>query len=129
MQAALAGLHDWVRTGRPMPAAPPLEIAGDKLVLDSDGLARGGLRTPWVDVPIAVTSGRGDDSTELSFIFGSGEPFDADELRPPLPGWSRGIPGAVHAALDAAIAAGHLCAADRAEILELAGATFRRIRG
>jgi Alpha/beta hydrolase domain len=129
VQAALAGLHDWVRTGRPMPAAPPLELAGDKLVLDSDGLARGGLRTPWVDVSIAVTRGQGSDTTDLSFIFGSGEPFDPGELARRYPGGVEDYLARFTTALDAAIAAGHLCAADRAEILALAGGTFRQFAG
>ncbi len=112
-----------------MPTAPPLELTGAQLAVDADGLARGGLRTPWVDVPIAVTRGQGCDTTDLSFIFGSGEPFDAGELRRRYPGGVEEYLRLFSAALDAGIAAGYLCAADRAEILELAGATFRQQAG
>ncbi|HEX5144433.1 MAG TPA: alpha/beta hydrolase domain-containing protein, partial [Mycobacterium sp.] len=125
----LAGLHDWVRTGQPMPAAPPLQLADadpPELAVDASGIALGGVRTPWVEVPIAVTRGRGSDQTELSFIFGSGEPFDATELAHRYPGGRDDYLQLFAAALDTAIGAGHICASDRAEILELAGATFGR---
>ena len=54
----------WVRTGTPPPSAPRMEIGdGDPppLLLDANGIAKGGVRTPWVDVPIARTSGVADD--------------------------------------------------------------------
>ena len=57
LQAAIAGLHGWGRTGTPPPSAPRIEIGeGDPppLILDTNGLAKGGVRTPWVDVPIAA---------------------------------------------------------------------------
>jgi hypothetical protein len=131
VQAAIAALTNWVRTGEPAPAAPPIEIRETELpqpVLDPNGLALGGLRTPWVDVPIARTSGDGvwDNSPEnvMSAIFGSGEPFDADTLDRLYPGGADEYLGVFTAALDTAIAAGYILSADRAEILELAGATY-----
>ena len=60
LQAAIASLNNWVRTGEPAPAAPSIALTdGDppELDLDENGLAKGGVRTPWVDVPIARTSG------------------------------------------------------------------------
>jgi hypothetical protein len=60
LQAALARLCDWVRTGRPPPSAVPIETTDaepPRLLLDANGLARGGVRTPWVVVPVARTSG------------------------------------------------------------------------
>ena len=54
LQAAIASLNNWVRTGEPAPAAPSIDLTdGDppELDLDEHGLAKGGVRTPWLDVP------------------------------------------------------------------------------
>lgn len=126
LQAAVAQLHDWVRTGRPAPSAPRIELTGADpvdIVGDANGLAIGGLRTPWVDVPTARTSGVSADDNVLLAIFGSGEPFDAETLAGLYPGGRSEYLQKFTAALDEAIAAGFLLAADRAEILELAAAT------
>ncbi len=83
LQAALAQLAGWVRTGAPPPSAPPIDLTATdppELVLDAHGLATGGLRTPWVDVPVARTSGLGAADNLMAMLFGSGEYFDAATL-------------------------------------------------
>jgi alpha/beta hydrolase family protein len=128
VQAAIAQLHNWVRTGRPAPAAPPMTLSETdppRLVLDENGLARGGVRTPWVDVPIAKTSGIGSEESLMSTLFGSGEPFDSATLGRLYPGGSADYLPRFTKALDQAIEAGFIVPADRPEILELAAATFR----
>lgn len=127
LQAALSRLCHWVRTGQPPPGAAPIESAGAEPVLDANGLARGGVRTPWVDVPIARTSGVGTDETTMSAIFGSGELFDAATLRRLYPGGAAEYLGRFTAALDSAIESGFILAADRREILQLATATFGQV--
>jgi hypothetical protein len=127
VQAAIAALNRWVRTGEPAPTAPPIqvrEIDQPEPILDSNGLARGGVRTPWVDVPLARTSGVGADESIMAAIFGSGEPFDAATLHRLYPGGATEYLGRFTTALDAAIQSGFIVAADRTEILELAAATF-----
>jgi hypothetical protein len=127
LQAALAQLDEWVRTGRPVPSATPIELSDaepPQPVLDANGLARGGLRTPWVDVPIARTSGVGSEENIMSAIFGSGEPLEADALRRLYPGGAADYLERFTASLDSTIRAGFILAADREEILELATATF-----
>ncbi|MBB3604953.1 hypothetical protein FHT40_004637 [Mycolicibacterium sp. BK556] len=128
LQAALAGLHDWVRTGQPVPSAPRIDLADadpPAIAVDVNGLATGGLRTPWVDVPNARTSGDGaDDENVLLAIFGSGEPFDSETLARLYPGGRAEYLERFTLALDRAIGAGFLLAADRSEILELAAAVF-----
>ena len=127
LQAAVAGLHDWVRTGRPAPSAPQIGLADTDppaIALDANGLATGGLRTPWVDVPTAQTSGASTDDNVLLAIFGSGHPFDAETLARLYPGGRAEYVERFTAALDQAIGAGFLLVADRSEILELAAATF-----
>jgi hypothetical protein len=127
LQAAVAALHSWVRTGEPAPAARPMVLTDadpPELVLDANGLARGGVRTPWVDVPIARTSGIAGDESPMSFLFGSGEPFGAATLRALYPGGAAEYLDRFAEALDRAIESGFIVQADRGEILELAAATF-----
>ena len=132
LQAAIASLNHWVRTGEPAPAANPISLTdGDipVLVLDEHELARGGVRTPWVDVPIARTSGLAPDESPMSFLFGSGEMFDDDTVRRLYPGGRGDYLERFTEALDRAIEAGFIVAADRAEILEIAAASFPRATG
>jgi len=131
VQAALAALNTWVRTGEPAPGAPPImvrEADQPEPILDSNGVARDGVRTPWVDVPVARTSGvlaPGDTPGNImAAIFGSGEPFDAATLRRLYPGGRAEYLDRFTAALDKAIQSGFILPADRAEILELAAATY-----
>ncbi|OBI12244.1 alpha/beta hydrolase domain-containing protein [Mycobacterium sp. E2497] len=127
VQAALAALNTWVRGGPPAPGAAPMQVRdayGPQPVPDANGLAQGGVRTPWVDVPVARTSGRGGDEGVMAALFGSGELFDVDTLRLLYP---RGVAEYLErftAALDASIRSGFILAADRAEILELAAAAY-----
>ena len=127
LQASLAQLHGWVRSGNPAPTGPRMQLDDadpPALVLDANGLARGGIRTPWVDVPVAQTSGIGGDESELSALFGSGEPFDTATLQRLYPRGSAEFIGRFTESLDQAIESGFIVPADRDEILELAAATF-----
>jgi hypothetical protein len=138
VQAALAALTRWVQTGEPAPGAPPIEVRetqqteAPQLIMDRNGLAQGGVRTPWVDVPTARTSGvvdgegaSGDAAGSLMMaIFGRGEPFDAATVRRLYPGGPTEYLESFTAALDTAIGSGFILAADRAEILALAAATY-----
>ncbi|OBF56594.1 hypothetical protein A5756_10960 [Mycobacterium sp. 852002-53434_SCH5985345] len=126
-QAAVAALNTWVGTGAPAPTAAPMQVHdayGPQPVPDANGLAQGGVRTPWVDVPVARTSGLGGDEGIMAGLFGSGELFDADTLRRLYPGGMTQYLERFTAALDASISSGFILAADRAEILELAAATY-----
>ncbi len=130
MQAALAGLADWVMTGKAPPIAGPLEaIAGEpgeppSLALDANGNARGGIRTPWVDVPTSRMSGIGNSGGPFGFLAGVTEPFDAATLARLYPGGRSEYLRKFEAALDQSIAAGFILSDDRAEILALAAAMY-----
>jgi hypothetical protein len=127
LQAAVAALDTWVRAGAPAPSAAPIALTHNdspQLALDAHGLAEGGVRTPWVDVPVARTSGSAPDESPMSFLFGSGEPFDADTLRALYPGGAADYLQRFTDALDDAIGKGFLLAADRQEIVDLAAAGF-----
>jgi hypothetical protein len=120
VQAALWQLDRWVRTGQPPPKAPALELTGGKtpkLVSDENGLAKGGLRTPWVDVPTARLSG-------VESIVGVGKPFDAATLQRLYAGGKREYLRKFEASLDSAIKAGFILPEDRKEILDLAGISY-----
>ena len=126
-QAAIAALNGWVRTGELAPTAAPIKVSETdqpQPILDPNGLAQDGVRTPWVDVPIARTSGVGADESIMAMIFGSGEPFDTATLRRLYPGGPTEYLERFTAALDTAIQSGFILQADRAEILELAAATY-----
>jgi hypothetical protein len=129
LQAALAGLHSWVRTGEAAPDAPQMECSDadpPQLVLDVNGLAKGGVRSPWVDVPIARTSGVGNEEGAMSDLFGSGEVFDALTLRRLYPGGPAEYLERFTVSLDRAIRSGFVVPSDRGEILELATAMYAR---
>jgi hypothetical protein len=124
LQAALSQLCTWVGTGRPAAGGEPIEMRGEQPVLDEHGLARGGVRTPWVDVPVARTSGSGGAENIMSSIFGSGELFDAATVQRLYPGGVTDYLERFTRSLDSVIQSGFLLAADRDEILELATAMY-----
>jgi hypothetical protein len=127
VQAALARLCEWVRSRQPAPKAPRIALTETEPVqpiLDSNGLAQGGVRTPWVDVPVARTTGFGSNETAMSDLFGSGELFDAATLRRLYPGGVTDYLQRFTTALDRAIQSGFILAADRDEILQIAAATY-----
>ena len=127
--AALAGLDRWVRTGKAPPKAPRLEIEpaakpgeAPKLVLDAQGNAKGGIRTPWVDAPTARLSGLGNTGGPFGFLVGTTEPFDAATLARLYPGGRAEYLRRFDAALKGSVEAGFILSADAAEIRALAAA-------
>ncbi|SHN46949.1 alpha/beta hydrolase domain-containing protein [Cryptosporangium aurantiacum] len=123
-QAAVAALDRWVRGGEPPARAPRLATSDPgPLDLDEDGIARGGVRTPWVDVPVAVLSGLGqEESGGGAMLFGSTRFFDADRLAERYPGGRPEYLTRFAAAARAAVDAGFLLAEDLEEITALSAA-------
>jgi hypothetical protein len=83
LDAAFAALNRWVRDGVPPPYARRLQIvegSPPSLLRDAHGNALGGIRTSWVDAPIATLSGFGQTGGGFCFIFGTTVPFDAATL-------------------------------------------------
>lgn len=119
-QAALWQLDRWLKTGEAAPKAPELKLSQDKpqkLVTDAHGIAEGGLRTPWVDVPAAVLSGAGG-------MAGYGKPFDAAKLQQLYPGGKAEYLKKFETSLDAAIKNGFIVPEDKTEIMALASHSF-----
>ena len=113
LRAALAALDRWSRSGEPPPAMPRLELAADGsgYELDPSGNARGGIRTPQVDVPVAVLSGLGQDGESFCSLFGTTVPFDAATLAERHPDHDAFV-AQWCAATDAAVASGVILPAD-----------------
>jgi hypothetical protein len=125
--AALSSLNRWISTGRASPSAPPMLLnAAAKpddaptFAVDANGLVRGGVRTPWVDVPVARLSGAGNTGGPLAFLVGVAEPFDAPTLARLYPGGKAEYLRKFSRSLDSAIRAGFILPAERKEILQLA---------
>jgi hypothetical protein len=81
-----AGFHHmqrWLVDGTPPPSLPKLEFAGDppQVVRDAHGIAKGGIRLPQADVPIATNSSIPRAADIFSYLRGSWQPFDSDKLR------------------------------------------------
>jgi hypothetical protein len=119
----LRSLDAWVRTGKPPPKAPRLEVtsgASPEIGRDGDGIARGGIRTPPVDVPVDVLSGvPGPDPSTICLLLGSTIPLPPErvtELYPTRAEYRKRY----RAAMDEAIEAGFVLEADRDALLEFA---------
>lgn len=129
--AALSHLEAWVRTGKTPPRAPQLEItppaaAGQtpSLVLDANGNARGGIRSPWVDAPTMVLSGLANSGGAFAGLVGSAEPFNAARLATLYPGGKAEYLRKVEASLTRALKGGFILAADADEIRALTAAMY-----
>jgi hypothetical protein len=132
LNAAIAHLEAWVRQGSLPPSADRLEtIEGDNpaLVLDELGIVRGGVRTPWVDAPVAVLSGLGQEGPLFTALFGVTRPFDDLQLHRLYPNGREQYLATFERRLDEAITSGFILEADRDEILALAEAAcpFTRV--
>lgn len=82
MNAAIHTLIRWVRTGKAPKSAPRLEVTAGPpptIARDATGNALGGIRTPQVDVPVAVFTGVQTGSI-LCGLFGTTTLLDAAAL-------------------------------------------------
>ncbi|MGN6796220.1 MAG: alpha/beta hydrolase domain-containing protein [Streptosporangiaceae bacterium] len=124
--AAVDHLDRWAAGGPPPPIAPRLELNSDGTDFHREyyGIATGGIRTPWTDVPAATLSGLGQSGSPFAFLFGTTEPIEMDELTRMYPGGKSDYMRKFTEGVDAAVAKGFLLADDRAEILGLAAAAF-----
>jgi hypothetical protein len=128
LEAALDHLERWIDGGEPPPHGPWLEVTGEDseptLARDEHGNARGGIRSPWVDVPTAVLSGIGAKGEGFTRLFGVTRPFESAKLAELYPGGSDEYAKKFGAAAESAQAAGFLLEEDMAEIRAVAKAWF-----
>ena len=110
------------------PRAPRLETApGDpmRLVTDASGIARGGIRTGWVDAPAAVLSGISPAGTAgLAILLGTTRALGDAELARRYPGGQADYAAAFRAATSRAVADGFLLADDADEMVAVAVAGY-----
>jgi len=126
-QAALAQLDSWVRGGAAPSEAARLELTeeGSAFVADQHGIALGGIRTPWVDVPVAVLSGLGQEGgAGFTFLFGTTRAFSAQQLGQLYPGGRDSYLKQFGESLAQAVNRGFILEADAAEIKLLAAAAY-----
>lgn len=119
LKAGLRGLIDWIENGRALPEAARLSVTedGQAFQLDELGNVLGGIRTNYVDVPVAVLSGLGQTGESFCSIFGTTMLFDEAQLSELYP-TEQSYLDAVRASTDAAVAGGFLLERDAALILE-----------
>jgi len=83
-KGALINLIEWVTKGTTPPKALPIERMNDEIVRDKFGNAKGGVRSPYVDVPTvryiaSAPLADGDDRSRAQH--GLQEPISAEKLR------------------------------------------------
>jgi len=83
VDAALHHLQRWLTEGVPPPVQPRIEFVGDppRVDRDDDGIARGGIRLPQVEVPLAHDSAIQQHPDVFSRLVGFHEPFGAEKVR------------------------------------------------
>jgi hypothetical protein len=122
-KAALHALKAWVDTGEAPVTAPRLEVTDadtPAIDRDGDGIALGGIRTPLVDVPVAVLSGEpGPDPSTVCLLMGSTQPLPADRLAGLYPSADDYL-SRYESAADDAVDAGFVLDADREALMEFA---------
>ena len=127
-QAAISYLDRWARGGQAPPSAPRLETDPDdpmRLLTDASGIARGGIRTGWVDAPAAALSGLAPDgSAGLAALLGTTRVFDDAELARRYPGGQAEYAAAFRAATSRAVADGFVLAEDADEMVAVAAAGY-----
>lgn len=114
VKASIAALDNWLRTGvAPTPAERfVFDDETKTLVRDQFGNVMGGIRTPYVDVPIATLSGEGQDSDDIfCSIYGTTKLFDETTLTEMYSDHDAYV-SAVNASVGEAVANGFLLEAD-----------------
>jgi hypothetical protein len=118
-KAALRALMTWLDTGKAPVSAPRLDVISSpspQIRRDADGIAVGGIRTPPVDVPVAVLSGQaGPNGSSICILSGSEKPFSAARIAQLYPSRADYLQR-YDTATDATIKAGFALPEDRAAV-------------
>lgn len=121
LRRAVNDLRIWVDSGTAPASAAPIEVEG-KIVRDEHGNARGGIRTPAVDVPTATLTGeRPPGDNVFCSLFGRTLPLDALTLAALYP-TPEAYVALVSGSADAAVERGFLMEADAEAFVEAAEA-------
>ena len=123
-KAAVAALNAWVVEGT-LPAIANRLIVDESipgLSRDQFGNALGGIRTPFVDAPLATLSGEGNSSDSFGFcnrLFGTTKLLDASTVGSRYADNERYLDEVIESA-DSAVAQGFLISEDAALIKDYA---------
>jgi len=110
-QAALAALTAWMVNGTVPPTSPLIEVVNGDIVTDATGNAVGGIRTPAVDAPISVLTGKGNPASIFCSLFGGETPLTPEQLLALYP-TNDDYVAAVRASAEQAVADGFLLTED-----------------
>jgi hypothetical protein len=83
INAAFVHINQWVESGfapAPAPRFKYTSLSPATFAYDSNGNALGGIRTPFVDVPVARLSGVSAGGPGFCVLFGSTTPFSGPQL-------------------------------------------------
>jgi Alpha/beta hydrolase domain len=123
LQRAVDALDAWIRDDVAPPTAARLATDDDGLGVDGYGVARGGVRTPWVDAPVSVVSGLGQPGF-MTELFGTTKPFEPAELARRYPRARADYVEQFARATRVAVDDGFLLAADAPEVVALGAAAW-----
>jgi hypothetical protein len=114
--ASLAWMHRWLCEGQRPPSLARIELLGEppEIARDEHGIAKGGLRLPAVEVPVATLSGTNGGSRMVQLV-GSRTDFAPERLRELYPDHATYV-RRFREAVDAAVSAGYLLRRD-AEVM------------
>jgi len=117
LDAGLHGLVHWVTSGEALPQAARLSVTadGEAFQLDELGNVLGGVRTNYVDAPVAVLSGLGQTGSSFCRIFGTTQLLDSAKLSELYPTHQSYV-DAVRSSTQSAVDAGFLLPPDAALI-------------
>lgn len=139
LNAAVRALAQWTEHGVPPAHSPAIDVlpapAGsgkdflgqpNTIVIqrDANGNALGGIRTPWLDVPVATYSGMGNSGGAIAGLVGSTVAFDSAQLRALYPDGAHAYLDAFAKHLAEAVASGFILSDDVGEIIGVAKVNF-----
>ncbi len=115
---AIRGMNNWIIDGTPPPSGDVLEVNDDMsaFVLDDVGNVRGGIRTSYVDAPVAILSGLGQTGESFCGLFGTTVLFTPAEMVAMYID-EAGYVAAVTEATNASVAAGFILPEDAEQII------------
>jgi hypothetical protein len=120
VRTAVRALDRWVAEREAPPEAERLAVEGGAFRRDADGIAEGGVRTPPVDVPVAVLSSeQGPTGGVICLLLGSTKPLPPDRLAELYPSQDAYL-DAYREATDETIEAGFVLEEDRDAMLDAA---------
>jgi len=127
IEAAIVALQRWVADGIKPPSADAIKLIGNGTEsnpylpdVDENGITIGGVRSPWMDVPVSIISGVPAGKNFGSMLIGYTEPYSVEKLNQLYPGGIEDYLNKFENALDKQISDSFILAADKDEILELA---------